>query len=472
MTDPFIDPRPGVAPEGRDSRRIPRRGGLWLLLGLIATGAAWYYLYYVKQPAEAPVPQQSARPGGARKGGFDPNRAMPVIAVPAKTADVPVFLAGLGSVTPLATVTVRTRIDGQLMKVLFREGQIVRSGELLAEIDPRTYEAQLAQAEGQMAKDQALLRNARLDLERYRTLFQQDSIARQQLDTQESLVRQFEATAKVDQAAIDTAKLQIFYTRITAPISGRLGLRQVDAGNMVRSGDAGGIVVITQLEPISVVFSLPEDHVRAVMTKLRGGEKLPVEAWDRAEKNRLASGTLLTVDNQIDSATGTVKLKAGFDNRDFSLFPNQFVNTRMRLEVRRGATVVPSAAVQRGSQGTFVYVVKNDSTVTIRPVSLGPVHGENVAIEKGLAPGEVVVTDGADKLREGGKVDAGARNAAAGGTDSRNSGRGEGRREGRGETGKGESGQGGARKSAEGDGPRRGDAGATRRGDRGAPPAP
>jgi multidrug efflux system membrane fusion protein len=350
MTDPDIEPRYAVPAEGRGSRA--RIWWLLLLIVLIAGGAAWYYLQYVKPAAETPAPQPSSRQGGRK--GFDPSRPMPVVAVPAKTADIPVYLSGLGSVTPLATVTVRTRIDGQLMKVLFREGQIVKAGELLAEIDPRTYEAQLAQAEGQMAKDQALLRNARVDLERYRVLFQQDSIARQQLDTQESLVRQYEATLKVDQAAIDTAKLQLFYCRITAPISGRLGLRQVDAGNIVRSGDANGIVVITQLEPISVVFTLPEDNVRGIMTKLRGGEKLPVEAWDRAEKNQLATGSLITVDNQIDSATGTVKLKAQFGNKDYGLFPNQFVNTRMQLEVRRGATVIPSAAVQRGTQGTFV----------------------------------------------------------------------------------------------------------------------
>ncbi|MSQ70253.1 MAG: MdtA/MuxA family multidrug efflux RND transporter periplasmic adaptor subunit [Betaproteobacteria bacterium] len=439
-----------AAPSGG---RKPRNWGLsvFLLCLIAAAGAAGYYFYYVAPSGEPQAVQHKQRPGGRK--GFDPNRPMPVVAVPAKSADVPVILAGLGTVTPLATVTVRSRIDGQLMRTLFTEGQIVKAGDLLAEIDPRTWEAQLAQAEGQMARDQALLRNARLDLERYRTLFQQDSIARQQLDTQESLVRQYEATAKVDQAAIDTAKLQLYYCRITAPISGRLGLRLVDPGNIVRAGDASGIVVITQLEPISVVFTMPEDNVPGVMAKLRAREKLPVEAWDRAEKTRLATGTLLTVDNQIDSTTGTLKLKAQFSNKDFSLFPNQFVNTRMQLEMKQGATVIPSAAVQRGSQGTFVYVVKEDSTVTIRQVSLGPVQGENIAIEKGLAPGEIVVTDGADKLRQGGKVDVGGRNAAAG-KDGRKGGRGEGSKreggkredgkleDGKSEFGKGESGRG------------------------------
>lgn len=371
---------------------------------LVAAGTA----YYLMKPSE---PQQPR--AGGRRGGMDPSRPMPVVTAPAKKEDVNVYLNGLGSVTPIATVTVRSRIDGQLMKVLFREGQVVRAGELLAEVDSRPYEVQLAQAEGQMLRDQALLKNARIDLERYRLLYQQDSIAKQQLDTQEALLRQYEGTVKIDQAAIDTAKLQLTYCRITAPIGGRLGLRQVDPGNIVRASDANGLVVITQLQPITAVFSIPEDNVRAVMQKLRSGDKLPVEAWDRAEKTRLASGTLVSVDNQIDSATGTVKLKAQFANGDFGLFPNQFVNTRMLLEVKRGAISIPSAAIQRGRQGTFVYVVKGDNAVTVRPVTLGPVQGESIAIEAGLQAGERVVVDGADKLREGAKVDLGGTQAPA-----------------------------------------------------------
>jgi multidrug efflux system membrane fusion protein len=281
----------------------------------------------------------------------------------------------------------------------------VRAGDLLAEIDTRTYDAQLKQAEGQMARDQALLANALIDLERYRVLFAQDSVAKQQLDTQQALVRQYEGTVKIDQAAVDTAKLQLIYCRITAPISGRLGLRLVDPGNIVHASDANGLVVITQLQPIGVVFTIPEDSLQPVMQKLRAAEKLAVDAYDRADKVKLASGTLLTVDNQVDATTGTVKLKAQFANEEMSLFPNQFTNVHMLLDVKRDATIVPGAAIQRGTPGTFVYVVKPDNTVTVRVVKPGPIQGDNVSIEEGLAPGEQVVVDGADKLRDGAKVE-------------------------------------------------------------------
>jgi len=389
-----------------------RRHGRWLAALCLLLAAAGAYWYFSKLPA---APGAGAPPAGRSGGG--PNaagRSVPVTMAPARKGDVDVRIAGLGSVVPVATVTVRTRIDGQLMKVLFREGQVVRAGDLLAEIDPRPYQVQLDQAEGQMAKDRALLNNARIDLERYRVLLAQDSVAKQQLDTQESLVRQYEGTVRVDQAQIDNAKLQLIYCRVSAPIGGRLGLRQVDPGNMVHASDANGLVVITQLQPITVVFTIPEDNLPPVMQKLRAGERLAVEAYDRADKVKLASGALLTVDNQIDPTTGTVKLKAQFANQDLSLFPNQFANVRMLLDVKRDATLVPGAAIQRGTPGTFVYLVKPDNTVTVRVVKLGPAQGDDVSIAAGLAPGEQVVVDGADKLREGAKVEPVSKTATPG----------------------------------------------------------
>lgn len=394
----------------RAERARPRHGGRWLLIVVLliaAAAAAWYYYY---QPAARQDAPQRAAKGGPNAAG----RPMSVVAAAAAAADVPVYLTGLGTVTPLHTVTVRSRVDGQLVRILFREGEMVKAGQLLAEIDPRPFQVQLTQAEGQMARDQALLRNAQLDLERYRTLFQQDSIARQQLDTQAALVRQYEGAVKSDQGQIDNARLQLTYARITAPVAGRIGLRQVDAGNIVRSSDQNGIVVITQLEPISVIFTVPEDQISSVMKRLRTGEKMPVEAWDRADKNKLATGALLTVDNQIDPTTGTVKLRAQFGNKDYQLFPNQFVNARLLIDVLEGTTVIPGSAVQRGAQGTFVYVVKADKTVTVRPVKLGPTLDQRVSIDGGIKPGEIVVVDGADKLREGARVELPGQSAEGG----------------------------------------------------------
>ncbi len=400
----------------------PRRWWPWLLAAIIAGVGA--YIYF--KPASADATQGGAAQGGAsasapggagRRGGAKGMGGTPVVvAATAKTGDIAVYLDGLGAVTPLATVTVKTHVDGELMKVLFTEGQIVKSGQLIAIVDPRPYQVQLEQAEGTMAHDQALLKNAQVDLERYRTLYKQDSIAEQQLATQDALVRQYEAQTKVDRAAIDSAKLNLIYCNITAPVSGRVGLRQVDPGNIVHASDTTGIVVITQLQPITVVFSIPEDNIPGVMQKLQAGIKLDVDTYDRSQKSKLASGTLLTVDNQIDQSTGTVKLKASFANADYALFPNQFVNSKLLIDTKHSVTLIPSAGIQRGSQGTYVYIVNPDGTVSLRLIKVGITQGDNSSIDDGLKAGETVVIDGADKLRDGSKVEVATSFASAAGT--------------------------------------------------------
>ncbi len=362
-----------------------------LVVCLIAVGL---YLLFNKEKSRA-----------AKQGQKPSAPAVPVVAVETKKTDFNIYLTGLGSVTPVNTVTVRTRVDGQLMEVLFREGQIVNGGELLATMDPRPFEVQLTQAEGQMARDVAQLKNAQLDLERYRVLWEQDSVSKQVLDTQEALVRQLEGVLKADQGQIDSAKLQLVYCRINSPISGRVGLRLVDPGNIVHAADTNGLVVITQLQPITVIFPLPEDSLPRVLAKLKADVRMPVEAYDRDMKQRLATGSLLTVDNQIDLTTGTVRLKAIFPNEKNELFPNQFVNARLLVDVLRGITVIPAPAVQRGPQGTFVYVVKVDRAATVRPITVGETQEGEVSVKTGLSPGELVVVDGADRLREGTRVE-------------------------------------------------------------------
>lgn len=386
----------------QESRLKPTSRGSWrvwlavvLVLAIIAGGIAWLVL---RAPANAPAAKG--------RGGFDPNaRPMPVVAAPARKGNIEVYIDGLGTVTPRNMVVVRARVDGQLMSVAFREGQTVKTGDLLAQIDPRPFEVQLTQANGQMARDQAQLKNAQVDLERYRTLLTQDSISKQQVDTQEALVRQFQGAVQSDQGAIDNARLQLTYSRVTAPISGRVGLRQVDPGNIVHASDSNGLVTITQVQPITVVYPVPEDNVPRIVKRMQGGQDVAVEAFDRGGKNKLATGRLLTIDNQIDTTTGTVKVKAEFPNQDSALFPNQFVNVRMGVETKEDVTLVPSAAIQRGAPGTFVFLVKEDQSVAMTPVKLGAVQGESTELQSGVEPGNLVVVDGADKLRDGSKVE-------------------------------------------------------------------
>jgi len=342
---------------------------------------------------------------GGRFGGGDPTKAQPVSVVAAKKGDINVAQTALGTVTALKTATVRPRVDGLLQAVLFTEGQVVKAGDTLAQIDPVPFQVALSQAQGTLAKDAATLNNARLDLERYRTLLRQDSIASQQVDQQASLVKQLEGQVKVDEAQVDSAKLQLSYASITAPIGGLLGLRMVDSGNMVRASDANGIAVITQTDPITVLFTIPQDTIPRVIARMRKNDRPTVQAWDREQKNQLAAGFLLSVDNQIDVTTGTVKLKAQFPNPEAKLFPNQFVNVRMVVDVIRDTIVIPTAGLQRDNNGTIVYSVKEDGTVAVRRVKAGPADGEVMSIESGLQEGERVIVDGVDRIREGAKVE-------------------------------------------------------------------
>jgi multidrug efflux system membrane fusion protein len=382
---------------GQTSR--PRRRWLWLSLFLVLLCAGLYFWW----PRNSGVKSGGAKSAAGKKGSRGP-LATPVVAAKARKGNIGVYFTGLGAVTPIYTVTVRSRVDGQLMAVRYNEGDLVHKGDLLAEIDPRPYQVQLEQAEGQMAKDQAALTNARIDLARYQTLLTQNAIPEQQVATQRATVTQDEGTLKSDQSLIDSAKLNLDYCQITAPIAGRVGLRLVDPGNIVHASDQTGLLVITQIEPISVIFTIAEDQLPPVFKKLRAGQRLVVDAYNREMTAKIALGFLATIDNQIDPSTATVKLRANFENKNDALFPNQFVNARLLVEQKRGVTLVPTAAVQRNSQTTYVYLVKPDSTVTVRPLTIGTTEGDDSEVTAGLAPGDVVVMTGVDKLQEGSKV--------------------------------------------------------------------
>jgi membrane fusion protein, multidrug efflux system len=396
--------RPCVRPGdvvSRPLRRSRLRWVFWVLLALAIIGAVvWYYPRTESQPKTT---------GRSQFGG-----PVPVGVATVQKGDLPVTLTGLGTVTPLATVTVKTQINGYLTEVAFQEGQMVKKGDFLAQIDPRPYQVALEQAEGQLAKDQALLKNAQLDLVRYNTLVAQNSVATQTRDTQVSLVAQDQAAIKTDQAQVAAQKLNLVYAHIISPVTGRVGLRQVDAGNYVQTSDPNGIVIVAQLQPISVIFTLPEDNLPAVLKQLHAGASLAATAYDRTGTTELGKGRLETVDNQIDTTTGTVKLRAIFDNEQEILFPNQFVNVQLLVDTLSDTNIVPTAAIQHGAPGAFVYVVKPDQTAAVQQVKLGPGDGQHIAVLDGLQPGEKVVVDGSDRLREGAKVTLAATGNPAG----------------------------------------------------------
>ncbi|GAB2953358.1 multidrug resistance protein MdtA [Hafnia psychrotolerans] len=386
-------------------RKSPLRFLIILLILVIAATSIWYF--YVDKSgshsikADTPDAKNAARHAGGRRNMPLP----PVQAAMTIEKSVPQYLSGLGTVTASNTVTLRSRVDGQLMSLHFTEGQQVKTGDLLAEIDPRPYQVQLTEALGQINKDQATLDNARRDLARYQQLVKTNMVSRQDLDTQQSLVRQSEGAVAVDQGAVDSAKLQLTYSKITSPIDGRVGLKLVDVGNIISSSDTTGIVVLTQTQPIDVIFTLPEATIGAILQSQKSGQPLTVEAWDRTNQHQLTQGTLLTLDNQIDVTTGTIKLKARFSNQDNALFPNQFVNARLKIGTLQNAVVVPTAAVQMGNDGHFVWVVGSDNKVSKHIVTTGTQDSQQTVVTAGLSAGVNVVTDGIDRLTEGATVE-------------------------------------------------------------------
>jgi multidrug efflux system membrane fusion protein len=396
VAPPHPAPRP---PAGKPKKR----GLIWIVLFLAVAGVAGYTVWRAGKTT-APQAGNKGKGGGRRNGGGGGLGPVPVVVAKAARASVPFYLNGLGNVVAFYTVTVKSRVDGQLMKINFNEGDLVKQGQELIQIDPRPYQVQLEQAQGTLAHDQALLDDAKLDLDRYTALLAEDAIPKQQLDTQKALVAQYDGSIKQDQANVNSAKLNLTYAGVTAPITGVVGLRLVDPGNIVHATDATGMIVITQLQPIQVQFTIPEDSLPQVVQKLRAGEKLPAEAWNRDNSKKLATGVLVTLDNQIDNTTGTSKLKAVFDNEDNALFPQQFVNIRLLVDTLPNRLVVPPVAVQNGQQGTFVYVVDQDSKVHLQVVQVGIATDKVADIQSGVKDGDQVVIDGTDRLVDGASV--------------------------------------------------------------------
>ena len=388
---------------------VSHKSRFWLfglLVLLIVLGLCWWLWPSAPKKAATDQPAgHTSRSGMMRPGFGGSTQPVPVRVSEVVQGNFPVYFKALGTVTALNTINVRSRVAGELVKIYFKEGQMVKAGELLAEIDPRSYQNALLQAEGTLLQNQAQLKNAQVDVQRYRGLYAEDSIAKQTLDTAEALVSQYQGTVKTNQAAVNDAKLNLDFTKIRAPISGRVGLRQLDVGNLVAANDTTALVVITQTEPIVVAFTLPETNLALVLERYRSGAKMPVQAWNRGDTKELAVGVLSSIDNQIDITTGTLKFKALFENRDQVLFPNQFVNVRLLADTLQNVVLAPTAAIQFGTNGSFVYAMDGDNKVKIRTIKVGATDGDVTVIEDGLAPGDRVVLEGTDRLRDGGAVE-------------------------------------------------------------------
>jgi len=398
-----LDPAAPAGARTKNTAPPPTRSSrVWVWLAILIVLAAGGYYFWSKKNS-ATGSGGAAGAAQAQKKGLG---AIPVVAAKARRGNIPVYFTGLGAVTPIYTVEVKSRVDGELMQINFKEGEIVHKGDALVEIDPRPYQVQLTQAEGQLIRDQAILENAKVDLTRYKTLVAQNAAPEQQAVTQQSLVAQEEGIVKSDQGAIDSAKLNITYSHILSPITGRLGLRLVDPGNIVHASDTNALLVITQVDPISVIFTLAEDQLPVVTQKFWAGQRLNVDAYDRTSNTKLATGTLATLDNQIDQTTGTLKLRANFGNKNNKLFPNQFVNVKLLVQLKQNVTLIPTATVQRNSQMTYVFLVKPDNKVTVRPITIGTTEGDDSEVTSGLASGDLVVMTGVDKLQEGTLVTA------------------------------------------------------------------